>query len=1056
MPNKPKEEPKIVPKLAIGEPWNGDSMRTALEILNQAYIDSGARKTFDPHVADDYAILCGLISQAEEAAKLGRSAGLEGLGSMARQYAHRCLRGTSIPNSVISDPTGKNQTAWSLQDMHYFQNAFSCVIYRRILKPLEAWAYLSDQEINEQYRENMKSVSKVLNSEAEDIVSALKVSWRYSENEPTKDVVTYMNGELRNDLRNLFFCAKGMVDCSPEFFNETLRKIRTAIPTAIKESILPAEKKKIPLFIYPGDGVEITPVTFHTAIKEYKTEISAYDKRVRDLEEMIGPPDPTFKFNETQYIKDISDYFAMVKHDSEAYFEGIGDHLSFINTMVAYVNDNYKLLSKEEPPKDILGNMTGTDFGVEVQLYRQLSKFKADNNGDMMNVKKLEIRPDATRAHVVEALKRYAALPKQYIREHAEVVARSLLDSNYNLVKAKALPYNTFVTVDDSLTYEDSQEQDPNYTFVDNIIHVSDGKENMPYFEDEVTDPIFSFSKEENLLTHKTELGETINDEETLKNSLNTLTRWLATSKWKLGDYEDINAGRERKYTFASGLTSEDGIQTLKDVNKSLVFLREFSQKAGFENRFRGSITDRGRIENDLRDFKDLLLTRHLLREFPKLTEELDQINKADKKTKWKKMHSDELKKALDSRSDLVKRTDKALGEMRRLIKKDNYPKEFPQLIEEGKEQSDRLTNFTLQLSNYWTAAVEKEEKAAAKEKAAQEKAAREKAAAEEKAAREKAAAEEKAAREKAAAEEKAARERAAAEEAAGNNIDDNIEPIEPDNVIRTDSMQNNDRAENQPIANKEPEIGPNTRKYIGHDLKFEESVVTRGELRDNIISVAIALRGQGHKDNYEFDFMKDALFEYANVLAKYGLDGDIPARTEPEKMKQKYTADDDLRIQNDGDVLSATRNVYLSCKHYLEKHLDAQIEHGENPPMHDIVTKKITGQLTPSGRLRKQAAVAVMQMLSHLPEAVDIIIKADNEVTFLNDAKTIHSTDRYDLMKSLSRGTGSEADPYKDLELKISVDNAARKRSKERLAHPAEAPKKTENVKKKNNVPVK
>ncbi len=1090
MPNPNAAADLIIPHLAAGEPWNAADMKTALTILDDQYRKNRASKTVNLKIAGDYEIFCQLISQAEEMAKQGNSTGLENLGTVARQYASRCLQGASVPKYLIPRPdeekghNGEKETVWSPQNMRFFQHRFCAILYRRIIRPLENWEGIQMPPIDQQYHDYLASVTKLFQAEVDTAFSAIKASWKYSKNPPSPEVREYMDNDLRDDLRRLFVASKGMANCTSEQFSASLARIRTVFPTE--------KKADMPLFVYPGEGVkEQTPVTFREELGKYTAAMSDYDKKVVDLETLIGKADPDYTFNVNQYKDDVLEAITVTERDPNDFFEKIGEHTGFIDKMVAYVRDNDALLAKDETLDRILGGMTGTDYGVELRLVEQLSKHKYYPD-DVRNVANTDHRAPATRAQIKENLKRYAAMPKQYIRDYAESMARGIAtERNYHEIKAKTKRIAAFGRVNGDMTEDELEEheaeQNLNYSYQEANVVLPDERENMPYFEDEVTAPIFAFSKEEKITDIETEPGKTVNVDERLKRSLNTLTSWLKTAHYDIARCKENKDTHEYEYSYANRLTSPDGIEAIKELKGALFFMRDFAQRAGFENRFRGTISERADIEKDLRDFKDLLLTRHLEREMPKLNKEIKDVNKADPKTKWSKMSREELEKALKDRSAIIERAEKELSAAAELAGRNACPAEISSLSDEAKASVQTLKKVLTTISGRIDDILAKEEKQRleAERKAEKKRLEDARKAEKERAAEEKRLAEEEAKR-------KAEEEKLNSDDSKSVLDDPDIIPgregmersfdssfaaerVDKSNLIIDDEIEKNYEAEKDPaldegfILDRPGKDGkakaqnngkasaadlpdwfdPDVKKFEGSLLAVRKTAVGRGGTRDTIIGIAHVLRDEGHWEHEQFDSMKQAFNDYARVMSNYGYDGYVPDTDDGKKAK--YTVETEPQIAADKAVAKAASNLYNACLDYLEVHLEVNVQRGEIRYRNDRVTKSISGQLTPSGRLRKQAALAAVSMLLRVPESEAAVTTRDQSITYADYEHRIHTYDLEDLQRSLVHGFGSESFTY--LQSKVAADKAAHKKFLERQARHTEEQQKKATIKKNGNI---
>ncbi len=1064
----PKEE-KIVPPLAVGSPWNLADMATALDILDSTYRESGAEKTINPNVAADYAALCTVIAQAEEAAKEGRSEDAEKISGMARKYASNCLHGTSIPGTVIEDPLGEGEdTPWPLERMHYFQNVFSYIVYSRILNPLGKWEDVNCNIVNGQYGSYMKSVSDPVRTEADRIASALAASWKYTVGEASEAGLAYINGDLRGDLYKVFMSADGRGDCTSEFLGGVISRIKASVPAAAAT--------EMPLLKLP-EG-KILPKDLRTALGEYAEKALDYDKKVTDLEALAGPADPDFSFDYEKYEKDIDNCVNMVRFGSNEYFEHMYGHIETIKKLENYVKSNDYVLANYNSPKEAVGGAGSLDFDVEKQLVEQLCKYKVDPRGDLKNVKNLNERPDATRKYIVDALKFYADLPNRYIGEYAENIARNVMDTPYSGIKSSVGGYICFsehkepseMTDDESDDFE--REKALNWTPVDNKIvldYVEEDKltpeekkalakkraKEKIKFEDEVNAPILKFCKEENLLTKTLEDGKTVNLEAALEKNLKILVRWLNTSRKELGIYQDMPFGGGRNYTYGKNLTSAQSVAALKEVNGALIFVREIAEKAGLGGSFKLKISNRPEIEKDLRSLADLLTAKHMSREMPKVAKELAEKNLADQKTAWKKLSADEIQKALDERNELIDKIGDDIEQMGELCGKGFCKNELGAISADcgASLKTMKITAESLakKLAEKRVEEAERQRKEAEKEKKAAEKRAKEEkkrlerekkeAEAREKAEREKAEKAENAAPENEASVENAAEDgsylaNAMANAAENGRANDNAE-YDPDDIFAA--------ADRMAAANNE--FDPDSKKYDTSRLNPARNTTEEGITRDGIVAIARALVDEGHVEHDEFDRMKAALNAYAEAVKRYGFNG-----IHPKEVAKVYPPENSDALAEDQTVLDAANEAYAACLAYLETHLETSVTHGRVPLRDDTVQKKIGGQWSASGRLRKQAALAAMRMFTSLPESADVVRAYDSIVTYRTDREKIHSRDFDMLENSLKPMFGGGA--YVELSKKMAEQKAARVKERAEKKRLAEERKRQKEAEKQNGAP--
>ena len=1128
-----------IPKLAVGEPWDMNDMRTSLQMLDTAYRGKGAAKTIDMNVADDYAQLCVLIMQAETAAKEGRSENLVALSSMAREYASRCLHGTSIPGRIIEDPASATGL-WTLQDMHYFQNIFSYVIYRRIIEPLGSWDDIKKDVVRTGYDNNLQSESNIIYTRVDEIIAGIRSAWRYSKTPMTRAQERYIGLDLRRDLHNLYYCSKGLEHCTPQFFEQAAGRIRAVIPESARQ--------KMPVFTFPGAGEENTPGKFCAAVADYAAKAADYDRRVSALEGKAGPADPDFRFDFNKYEKDIIDYIAVAKNSPDTYFERITLHRENIEKLVRYVNGNEEFIgipgdSKNAPtPETVLGEMTGADYDVELELVKQLSRLNNDAFGDLKNVN-AQGRPIPTRQYVVNALQHYASLPKTYLNDYIEGIARNVLDSDYTPQKIKAAPYSVFdestVVMEDSRE-ESGDEKPVNYTFIpDKSVHRREDP--RPFFEDTVVNPLLAYCAEENLFNQRGQDGKQVNVEAQVRSSLNILTRWLGTSKWDFGDYDDEQVTGKRSYKLGNRLTSDPAAAAIRDVNNARVFMKAFSEKAGLRNAFGVSLSNRKAIEADLRSLNDLLAARHYMREFPVLADEISKVNTADKSVKWDKLTRETLETELAKHNALVSQAEGSLEAINALIVKGVSAEALENVIKGSGELLTGIRGTVPNITKSLDAMKEKEAKARADEEKRLAKEAEKRQKEAEKAAAENAnkpkidivdevVAEEHAEEVRKAAELSGIENGYQAEQASydpdrgpsiidpladivldeskneipyiektderenlfdDDEVDENLgyekalgqqqsakadapannqeQPENSESVIEDGNIINrsheepigageyiideprpddeelhagrvnrddidNARVRNRPGAGeRRPGFNPDVPIDRESAIDRHPTVAASGRARDSMIQLVCALQGENHREHIEFDNMKAALLKYAQAVARHGYDG-----IHTEEVFKEYTAGQEEATASDPAVIKAATEAYKCCVLYLRKHLDAHVTRDGERYRDDRVVKLITGQLTPSGRLRKQAALGAMSLFSRLPEAADAIEVMDSMVTYRNNAQMIHTTDMRDLQASLLRGTGTSGgnkDAYRELNARIAEQKRVRIAAREQDA---------------------
>lgn len=684
---------KVIMGMQFGEPLNKDDMKLALEDLNKEYAEVNKAECFNHEAAiEAYNTLLNDIAEAEKEAKEGKTDSIA-IGSALRKDARQCLAVTNmlgkgiIENPVPNDDMLLANQPWELHEVHKFLNAFNHVIYRRLDKPEADWNTIEADEIKELQDGLDESILKVYNPEVDAAYNAIKAIWKYSKAEASEEQNSYIediNG-LRKDLRNMFMASDGLADCNGLVFREVAEKIKNILPVSFNEMVPDyrnKDKVKPPVWMFPEDVSEEKPGTLRAAIKKYAEEAAAYDnmareyqKSIDELEKVIGKPDPEYSFDFDKFKNDMGKMFKLYQNTGFAEFEKYGDFEANIKKLVKYVRDNDAVIRHMDGKKltaaGVAKDITDPDFGAEYVLMDGVSKAKGDRYV-MGNVVNPNDRPDLTREGVKRNLKKYAELPKQYINDYIDRVVRVVMYSGNKpdirvkedyarRTKSKILNY--IEAFRDDVFFKDAMSD---ATPVDNEIIV----DKRPFFEDDVLVPIFEYCREAGVLSKKDENGKLVEDtklEDEFKKSLNILTGWLSTHNDDFMKYNDIYRS---KGEFKPELKSEEAIDMFCSINTSLALVKDIIHKANAKVDFPDDMTDRKGIAKGLTQFKGVLLTQHLIKEYDELDKQLKSMNADDKiKCKeWKKAGVNALREAENTHKELIEQLEENITKIRNVI----------------------------------------------------------------------------------------------------------------------------------------------------------------------------------------------------------------------------------------------------------------------------------------------------------------------------------------------------------------------------------------------------
>ncbi len=186
-------------------------------------------------------------------------------------------------------------------------------------------------------------------------------------------------------------------------------------------------------------------------------------------------------------------------------------------------------------------------------------------------------------------------------------------------------------------------------------------------------------------------------------------------------------------------------------------------------------------------------------------------------------------------------------------------------------------------------------------------------------------------------------------------------------------------------------------------------------------------------------------------------------------------TKDADYGEYSDGIIKAFTytlrfritmQNLYEACANYVKIHMDSRPSDTPNAPDQ----KFLTGQLTETGRIRKQAAVAIMCIFNEIPITERLINRSGKRDANLNPIQNQYAVsvqDLTDLKDSLSKGShGPEnyhgkSNPFYELyspivaarnqKLREQKESEQRAREQERKAQERREKEQRKNAKKKN-----
>ena len=1007
-----EEAMKEFPKVSVGTPWSDEEIKNAVTLLQLVYnLNAQAEKkagiAIDVYKATEkLQMLFAHIGELENAAKMGQS---NSNYETFKTLANECMTLLHIPNSVIPQLDDKNYD-WGLEKAHNFQYLLSYLLYARAVNPYDDWKKWTEKANNKNgaidsfktlYTGYVEGISERNKAKAQDTINAITEACKYSNTELTDEQKKYLTAKrgLERDLCNLYEYANGHLDCSENTYKELLERISENLPVS--------KNARMPRFSYVAEKDEIPTTALTKAIEEYTNGLKGYidrAKREEQLEQAIGKPDSKFKFDIKQYKDDIDKCFIYITDNPDANkltFIEKESHTENIEKLINYVQDNNALLDQNVQIDDIKNSAMITDYEVEYILQRQMKMvFEPDSvDGVYEPVKLLAERDASSREYIKTALQKYANIPKQH-----------LLDQTKWLIKKTAK--NAYTPVFTRLRDSDYA----NYTHAEDEVKKT-------FFEEDVTDLILEYCSKDRGFDNQRDLGK-------LETSISDMVRWLSDegNDFRIYDIDTIQEDDIQN----ERIDYQEAEQSFMTYMSSLKFLNSISKQIGLEGLFDGKVYDRWQIQKDLIAFRNHLMTRDLEQTFTDIRSELHGQNEADANAKWSELSYDKLLEAKNVRQAILDKIEKANQSKKELAQNGN-------LIGE----TDGLKDFDANELSIIKNNIKTIEKQA-----------------------------EKVYRENYGIFDKEPENSDDIHKKIDlpNNdimddsivIDNNDQQNGIDNVVRNEGDWSNRSVDDQKFRNykfEEPPIvdkknnvsfdrgksnaADNNADYtfvednlLDHPVEFNEmkhknqvnddnfrrrflnnehlnldtrdNILWRGRTYDILIAINEAVQAEHPNKNSPFVAVKNAMNTYVSALKNCGFD--TPDGIVQDLGDRDYDKEKLEQITQDKGVKEAAKGLYSACKTYMERHIETKINEKGNE------YKVVTGQLHGYGRIRKQAAVAVMAIFAELPEGQDIIVEADRKVNEANHRDKICSKDFMNLRRSLRRANNSTENSFIDL----------------------------------------
>ena len=229
--------------------------------------------------------------------------------------------------------------------------------------------------------------------------------------------------------------------------------------------------------------------------------------------------------------------------------------------------------------------------------------------------------------------------------------------------------------------------------------------------------------------------------------------------------------------------------------------------------------------------------------------------------------------------------------------------------------------------------------------------------------------------------------------------VKDNIE------VVSKDDMEAVGEGNIEVETKDEYALGKGSVLNSDHlDLSNSEALSWRGRTYDVLKAIKDAISEEHPSDSSLFRDVQTKMSEYIGVMNTFKYNKNEYADIVPEVTEGDYEKNVFEQISTSTAVKSATESLYKACAAYLEKHLDSNRVRGEELKYN----KEITGQRHTYGRIRKQAAAAIMAIFAELPEGHQVIKEVDKGITRQNYEKKLHSSDMEMVKESLKRANGT------------------------------------------------